>query len=266
MLLSFEDDVLSNQELVGGNKSFSFERSFEFRDVNFGYKERAVTALQNINFGVKKGEMIGVVGPSGSGKTTFVDLCLRLFRPASGALFLDGTPAEDINVHNWRQKVGYVSQDIFLKNETIANNIKFYNDKITEDRMIEAAKVAHIYDFIKTLPKGFDTMVGERGIMLSGGQRQRIVLARVLARDPQILILDEATSALDNESEAAIRKAIENLKGSITLIIVAHRVSTVMGADRLIVFDNGRIIEEGAPLELLKNSESYFYKVSNIKV
>jgi len=266
MLLAFEDDILDNQEPVGGNRVFIFNREFEFRDVNFGYKERAVTALQGINFGVRKGEMVGVVGPSGSGKTTFVDLCLRLFRPASGGLVLDGTPAEDINVHDWRQNVGYVSQDIFLKNDTIANNIKFYNDAITNEKMIEAAKVAHIYDFIKTLPKGFDTMVGERGIMLSGGQRQRIVLARVLARNPQILILDEATSALDNESEAAIRKAIENLKGSITLIIVAHRVSTVMGADRLIVFDNGRIIEEGAPLELLKNSESYFYKVSNIKV
>ena len=221
--------------------------------------------LSNVSFSIKKGEMIGLIGPSGAGKTTLVDILLRLLKPQEGVILLDGKDIAGIAMREWRTNVGYVSQDIFLANDTIENNIKFYDESISRDEIISAVKMAHIYDFIESQPDGFKTVVGERGIRLSGGQRQRIVLARALTRKPQILILDEATSALDNESEVLIQKSIEKLKSKITVIAIAHRLSTVTASDKLFVLDNGKIIEEGNPSELLKNKESYFYKTYNVR-
>jgi len=160
--------------------------------------------------------------------------------------------------------VAYVSQDFFLLQDTIRNNIRFYDESITDDAVWEAAKNAKIDDFIKQSPEGLDTMVGERGILLSAGERQRITIARALARRPEILILDEATSALDNESEAHIKRVIEELKGRLTIIAIAHRLSTIMDSDQLIVLSEGKVVETGTPQELLANTNSYFYKVYSI--
>ena len=152
-----------------------------------------------------------------------------------------------------------------LMNDTIANNIRFYNNSITDKDIESAAKAANIYEFIMKCPDGFNTAVGERGVMLSGGEKQRIIIARVLARKPKLLILDEATSSLDNESEIKIKQAINNLKGKITVFVIAHRLSTIINSDRLLVLENGKIIEEGSPNELLKDKKSYFSKVYNIR-
>ena len=170
----------------------------------------------------------------------------------------------EINTTSWRKNIGYVSQDIFLLSDTIENNIRFYDPSISDQDIADAAKMANIYDVIQDQPDTFRTVVGERGVKFSVGQRQRIVLARVLARKPKILILDEATSALDNESEALIQRALENLKQKMTIIIIAHRLTTVMGCDKLVAIENGRIIERGTPDELLKNTDSYFYRTYNV--
>ena len=163
------------------------------------------------------------------------------------------------------QRRHYVSQDAFLLNDSIGNNIKFYDDDVTEERVVDAAKRANIYDFILKQKEGFGAIVGERGVMLSGGQKQRIALARVLARNPEVLILDEATSSLDNESEALIQKSINDLRSKITILIIAHRLSTIFNVDRLLVLDNGKITEEGTPSDLLKNPDSYFHRIYHLK-
>ena len=209
--------------------------------------------------------MVGLIGPSGAGKTTLVDLILRLLKSSQGSILLDGQNVDLVTIEAWRQNIGYVSQDIFLINDTIANNIRFYDYSITDEQIQTAAKMANIYDFIKFCPQGFDTMVGDRGITISAGQRQRIVIARVLARQPQILLLDEATSALDSESEDQIQQVIKDLRGRVTVLVIAHRLQTVMDCDRLLVLDGGRISEEGSPRQLLKNKDSYFFKMYNIK-
>ncbi|MDP3954720.1 MAG: ABC transporter ATP-binding protein [bacterium] len=253
-----------NKEQSDGEASFNFKNVLEFKDVEFSYDdERGI--LKDVNFSIKKGEMVGLVGPSGSGKTTIADLLLRLFYPGDGRILMDGVDISEINIKDWRSNVGYASQDMFLLNDTIAGNIRFFDGSILESDIISAAKDSNIYDLIKKLPAGFDTPVGERGVKLSMGQRQRVVLARALARKPQILILDEATSSLDAKSEGLIQQAIENLKGKITVIAIAHRLSTVMKSDKLIVLDEGKILEQGSPGELLKNKDSHFYKMYNIR-
>lgn len=262
-VLEYREQSSKASEQDKGRTRFAFERALQFNDVSFAYDE-GHDVLRGVNFSVNKGEMVGIIGPSGAGKTTIIDLLLRLFEPSGGAIALDGKNLSDISMREWRKNVGYVSQDIFLMNDTIANNIKFYDDALAQKDIERAAKMANIYEFIKTCPNGFDTVIGERGIMLSGGQRQRIIIARVLARNPKILILDEATSALDNESEAKIQKVIENLKGKITVLAVAHRLSTLRNSNKLIVLDKGKIVEQGSPSKLLKEKDSYFYKMYNI--
>ena len=264
-ILKYREEMRSQEEEDGGTRPFHFQQRLELQHVHFSYPMHKQSVLQDVSFSMNKGEFIGLIGPSGAGKTTIVDLCLRLYVPESGTILLDGADAKDIRLKEWRQNIGYVSQEIFLLNDTIANNIRFYNDNITKEDIVESSRMANIYDFIETLPEKFNTVVGERGVLLSGGQRQRIVLARVLARRPQILILDEATSALDNESEALIQKSIEGLKGKVTVLAIAHRLSTVMASDRLLVLDKGKIIEEGTPAELLKDKDSYFFKVYHLR-
>lgn len=246
-----------------GTHDFRFNEHLEFNNVVFGYN-RDKEVLSGINFRVKKGEMVGLIGPSGSGKTTVVDLILKLFKPSAGAILLDGKDISEIHTASWRKNIGYVSQDIFLLNDTIENNIRFYDPSISDQDITDAAKMANIYNVIQDQPDTFRAVVGERGVKFSVGQRQRIALARVLARKPKILVLDEATSALDNESEALIQKTLENLKQKMTIIIIAHRLTTVMGCDKLIALENGKIIEQGTPDELLKNTNSYFYKTYNV--
>ncbi|MDO8492713.1 MAG: ABC transporter ATP-binding protein [bacterium] len=259
-----EEESQKYKESREGNDSFVFRKNLEFKDVSFSYNKKT-PVLKQINFSVLQGEMVGLIGPSGGGKTTIVDLILRLFKPEGGTIVLDGKNAETIDLIKWRKKIGYVSQDIFLKNSSIADNIRFYNDSLSDDEIVEAAKMANIYDFVEKLPKKFETTIGERGIMLSAGQRQRIVIARVLAQKPELLVLDEATSALDNESEAEIQIVIEKLKGRLTVIAIAHRLSTIINSDKILILENGQISEHHEPRELLKDENSYLFKVYNIR-
>lgn len=252
---SYEEDT--------GTAAFKFDHSLRFESVSFRY-DTGREVLKKLSFEIEKGKMVGLVGPSGAGKTTCVDLILRLLQPVSGAITLDGIAIKDISLSAWRANVGYVSQDFFLIQDTIRNNIRFYDDSITDEDVWEAARMAHIDEFIRKSPQGLDTMVGERGVRLSAGERQRITIARALARKPQILILDEATSSLDNESEAHIRRVVEELKGKITIIAIAHRLSTIMDSDELIVIQEGEVVETGTPQKLLENTGSYFYKVYTI--
>lgn len=263
-VLSYLDDAAKHKEQVAGTKKFDFKDKLKFQQVGFSYvAEKEI--LSDVSFSVKQGEMLGLAGPSGAGKTTIVDLLLRLFEPKQGKILLDGVDISTIALWEWRTKIGYVSQDMFLINDTILNNIKFYDDSINYDDAIESAKAAGIYEFISHQPNQFETIVGERGLRLSGGERQRIILSRILARKPRVLILDEATSALDNESEALIQRSIEMLRGKITVIAIAHRLSTITNFDRLIILEDGKIIEEGSPQELFKDEKSYFWKMYHLK-
>lgn len=263
-MLEYRDEVIKNKEIDSGTESFKFNDVLEFKNVNFCYNNEKYI-LSDISFAIKRGEMVGLIGPSGAGKTTIVDIILRLFDPIKGEILLNGKNINRIKINDWRKNIGYVSQDIFLKNDTIANNIKFYDNSITDEEMEKAAKMANIYDFIQSCPNKYETVIGERGLLISAGQRQRIIIARVLVRKPQFLILDEATSALDNESETQIQMVINNLKNKITVLVIAHRLSTIINSDRLLVLADGKIIEEGRPQELLDDKNSYFYKVYNIK-
>ena len=263
-LVKFEDEAVLFEEKNHGTLKFAFNDSLEFKDVDFLYQQGG-PVLSGLSFKINQGEMVGLIGPSGAGKTTIVDLILRLFEPTGGKILVDGRDILDIDLRSWRKNIGYVSQDIFLINDTIAENIRFYDPSIGDNEIIEAAKMANIYDFVKNLKNGFNTAIGDRGVMLSAGQRQRIVLARVLTRKPQFLILDEATSALDNESEVQIQKVIENLKGKMTVLVIAHRLSTITNAHKLLALDGGKIVEHGKPEELLKDKDSYFYKINNLK-
>lgn len=244
---------------AGETKPFSFKQNLEFKSVSFSYgADKRV--LSGMSFSIAKGETIGLIGPSGAGKTSVADLLLRLFKPSEGEILMDGNPIEQISLESWRQNIGYVSQDVFLLNASIEENIRFYRPDLSKEAIVEATKQANIHDFIQDLPEGFETKTGDKGVMLSGGQRQRIALARALAGSPELLILDEATSALDSASEKLIQESIRALHGSVTVIIIAHRLSTIEHSDHLLVLDGGRVIEEGSPSELLARPDSYFSK------
>jgi ABC-type multidrug transport system fused ATPase/permease subunit len=263
-VLDYEKELDKNLEKDEATGKFKLDEKLAFQNVHFSYdNDQAV--LKDVSFTIPKGGLVGLIGPSGAGKTTIVDLLLRLHNPQSGRITIDGQDVQNVSLEEWRGNVGYVSQDIFLKNDTIANNIKFYDKDITEEKMIEAAKMANIHDTIQGFAKGYETVVGDQGQMLSAGQRQRVVIARVLARDPRLLILDEATSALDNESEVKIQKVIEGLKGKMTVFAIAHRLSTVRNVDKLLVLEKGIIEESDTPDKLLEDKDSYFYKMYNIR-
>lgn len=262
-VVSYEQTAAGNREMVSGGKPFIFEKNLVFENVSFSYDgQRRI--FEKLSLEIKKGDMVGLIGPSGAGKTTLVDLVLRLFAPGGGRLLLDGRDVREIDLADWRRHIGYVSQDIFLMNDTIANNIRFYNSEITDAQIREAAANANMRDFIESLPAQYETQIGERGVRLSGGERQRVVLARILARKPDLLILDEATSSLDNESEAQIQKVIKNLKGRVTVLAIAHRLSTVMDSDKLLVLEDGQLVEKGEPTALLGDKNSYFFRAYNI--
>jgi ATP-binding cassette, subfamily C, bacterial len=263
-VLDYQQEADEMREKFNIGEPFRFKKSLSFKNVEFSYHENQ-PILKDISFDIEKGEMVGLIGQSGSGKTTIVDLMLRLFNIEKGEILLDGKNIDDIGLKQWRGSIGYVSQDVFLLNATISDNIRFFDKTITNNDITKAAKMANIYDFVQSSPEGFNTVVGERGIVLSAGQRQRVSIARVLARNPQLLILDEATSALDNESEAKIQQVIENLRHKVTVLVVAHRLSTVMNVDKLIAIESGKIIEEGKPKDLLAKKESYFHRLANLK-
>lgn len=257
-------DVLDEEPLIG-NKTDSVRHDIrgdvEFKNVSFGYRPYE-PVLENVNFKVKKGEMIGLVGASGTGKSTMINLIMHLYEVDDGELLIDGKNINDLNTGYYHSQIGVVLQENFLFSGTIYNNIRFAKPDATEEDVIRAAKMANAHDFICKTPDGYNTYVGEHGHNLSGGERQRIAIARAILNNPKLLILDEATSSLDTESEYLIQKALERLTDGRTTFAIAHRLSTLRGADRLIVIDGHQIAEIGTHNELMEKKGIYYRLVT----
>lgn len=227
-----------------------------FQNVTFGYPTRP-NVLTNLSLSIPAGETWAFVGSTGSGKSTLVKLLLRFYEPQSGSILLDGVSTREFNVRDLRRAIGLVSQDVFLLQGSVRENIAYGSPNATEEAITEAARVAEAHDFIEALPQGYDTIVGERGQKLSGGQRQRLSIARAILKSPPILVLDEATSAVDNETESAIQRSLERIVVGRTTILIAHRLSTVRNAHRICVLDKGNIVESGTHEELLQQRGIY---------
>lgn len=221
-----------------------------FKNVCYSYQGNKTYAVKNINLTINANKTVALVGPSGSGKSTLVDLLTGLLKPTEGEILFDKTNLNEIDFRSWRPKIGFVNQEITLFDDSLWNNICLYDDKATEEKLVEICKLANIWDFIKETDNGLYTLVGDRGARLSGGQRQRISIARELYKDPDMLILDEATSALDAESESIIKESIEKLKGKLTVVIIAHRLSTIKQADVVYLMEKGEVIGSGSFDEL----------------
>jgi subfamily B ATP-binding cassette protein MsbA len=246
-ILKTEDKVY----LKNGNVEFEkLQHSIEFINVSFGYTEQQ-TILQDINLSIKCGETTALVGTSGAGKTTLADLIPRLYDPTQGMILVDGIDMRDLDIDSLRRKMAIVSQDTFIFNASVRDNIAYGLADIEEDQLRLVARQANALEFILEMPEGFETKLGDRGVRLSGGQRQRIAIARAMLRNPDILILDEATSALDSVTERLIQESLEELSKGCTVIAIAHRLSTIVSADKIVVLEKGRIIEQGSYQELI---------------
>ena len=243
-------------DVPGARGITGLEREIRFEAVGFEYvPDRPV--LRGISFTVRRGEVIALVGPSGAGKTTLVDLIPRFYDPTGGRILIDGVDIRDIDLRSLRSLMGMVTQEVILFNDTVRNNIAYGAQGSSDDKIIEAARAANAHDFIMEMPMGYDTVIGERGTRLSGGQRQRLSIARAILKNPEILIFDEATSALDTESEILVQEAIDRLLEGRTTFVIAHRLSTVQSADRILVLDDGEIREVGTHAELIGSNGVY---------
>ena len=248
----------------GFQKVSHFQRQIKFDNVSFTY-DNSNKCLDSINLTIDAKTSVGIVGESGSGKTTLVDLITLLHENIKGKILIDGIPSDKIEKENWRNQIGYISQDTVIFDDTIANNISMWDKDLSNklDKLRKVAQQANILDFINSLSEGFDTKVGDRGIKLSGGQKQRLFIARELYREPSILILDEATSALDSKSENKIQKSIENIQGELTLIIIAHRISTIRKVDKIFKLHKGKIIKIESYEKLEKSFATLDSKLSH---
>jgi ATP-binding cassette, subfamily B, bacterial MsbA len=251
-LIAVPNDI---QERPGAREVETVRSGVAYERVSFSYDDRPV--LRDVSLAIKAGEIVAVVGPSGAGKSTLVNLLPRFFDPVSGRLTIDGVDTRDLKLKSLRSLIGIVTQDTVLFNDTVRHNIAYGRSDLPLERVREAAAAAYADEFIMQLPKGYNTVIGESGLRLSGGQRQRLAIARALLKNAPILILDEATSHLDSESEALVQKALYNLMQGRTTLVIAHRLSTVTRADRIVVMESGRIIEEGSHRELLALGGSY---------
>jgi len=237
-----------------------FRHAIEFRDVSFRYNGGDLV-LENVSFTIRKGEVVAIVGPSGSGKSTMADLLPRFYDPTAGSITIDGRDLRSVELKSLRDKIGIVTQETILFNDTVRNNIAYGLELCPMEEIVRAAKAANAHAFVSDMPGGYDSRIGERGVKISGGERQRLALARAILKNPPILILDEATSALDTESELLVQQAIENLMAGRTSVVIAHRLSTIQHADRILVIENGRIVETGRHEELLKNGKGLYRKL-----
>ncbi len=254
-------DIKDKQDAIECN---NVEGNIVFENVSFAYEQKEEPVLHNISLNIKKGETVAFVGMSGGGKSTLVSLIPRFYDVTSGRILLDGIDIRDFKVRSLRDKIGMVFQDSILFSDSVKENILLGKPNATDEEVIAAAKAANAHEFIMNLPNGYDTKVGERGVKLSGGQKQRIAIARVFLKNPPLLILDEATSALDLESEHLIQETLERLAKNRTTLIVAHRLSTITHADRIVLIENGKIVESGTHEELMKKKGSY-YKLFTIQ-
>lgn len=245
---------------VGAVEIKEFKNTISFDHLYFHYDDGDDIVLHDINFEVKKGEIIALVGPSGGGKSTLVDMIPRFYDPTSGRILIDGKDIRDIKINSLRSLMGIVTQETFLFNESVKNNIAYGLDNYPMEKIIEVAKAANAHDFIMQLPEKYDTVIGERGLKISGGQRQRISIARAILKNPEIMIFDEATSSLDNESELLVQEAIERMMINRTTFVIAHRLSTIRNASRILVLDQGTIIQTGTHDELIKEDNGLYRK------
>ncbi len=256
-VLNIIETPLSIVDKPGALARAPFNQPLKFDQINFSYQGRETT-IQDFSYEIPFGRTVALVGPTGSGKSTLVKLLLRFYEVGSGTISIGGVDIQDIALKSLRQGIGYVGQDVFLFSGTIADNIAYgLNRKLSREAVMEAARRAHAHEFILKLPDGYDTVIGERGQKLSGGQRQRISIARAILKDPPILILDEATSAVDNETESLIQKSLEEVRKGRTMIVIAHRLSTIVGADEILVLDQGLLKEKGTHEELMTKNGLY---------
>jgi subfamily B ATP-binding cassette protein MsbA len=254
--MDMEDEV---REKPGAKRMGKFARAIRFVDVSFSYAsaEGSPVVLRGINLEVKAGEVLAVVGSSGAGKSTLVHLIPRFFDVSGGRILIDDSDVRDVTLESLRSQIGIVTQETVLFNDTVRNNIAYGQPHVSQKQVEEAARAARAYEFIRGLPEGYNTMIGERGVRLSGGERQRIAIARAILKNAPILILDEATSALDSESESLVQSALQNLISGRTVFVIAHRLSTVRRADRIVVLENGTIADIGAHEELMQKLGTY---------
>ena len=247
-IMDIKSDI---QDVDNAFKVKDLNSSLSFNDVSFTYGNKDEKVLNNINFKINKGEIFALVGPSGAGKSTLVDLIPRFYDTLSGSIKIDGNDIKELELKSLRSLMGIVTQETFLFDDTVKANISYGVENISDDEIKDASKAANAHEFIKKLPDGYNTIIGERGVSLSGGQKQRIAIARAIVKNPPILILDEATSSLDSESEKYVQSAIENLMSERTVFVIAHRLSTVHNANKILVLENGQIVQEGKHDDLI---------------
>ena len=249
---------------VGSDTDPEFRNQITFDQIYFQYSTDTDPVLRNVCFEIQKNKATAIVGETGSGKSTILDLILGLIHPSEGQILIDNLPLSSLNLRSWRARIGVVDQSITLSGETIEEVIRFGKPHATHEEIQRAAKEAHAHEFIKEMEKGYQTPLGDRGFGLSGGQQQRLALARALIRNPEILILDEATSALDVESEELIRSTLLAIEDRVTVIMVAHRLSTIRNADKVIVVENGKVVEVGS-VNQLRESGGKFSKMWDLR-
>ncbi|WP_440118217.1 ABC transporter ATP-binding protein [Paenibacillus sp. QZ-Y1] len=256
---------LDEQGAAGPIEPLVLKESIECQHVNYRYEGSDTYSLLEVCASIPAKGMTAIVGKSGAGKSTMMDLIMGLVRPESGQIIIDGVPLSEDRLLAWRSSIGYVSQDPFLFHTSIRENLRLVDPDASEEQMWQALQFSSSATFVRKLPQGLDTVIGDRGIRLSGGERQRLVLARAMLRNPSVLVLDEATSALDSENEQYIHEALERLKGHVTIIVIAHRLSTIRTADRVIVLDEGRVIQQGGYQQLSTDPVGTFSKLLNMQ-
>ncbi len=237
-----------------------FNHSIQFKNVSFFYRKETRPALNKVSFSISKGQTVALVGPSGGGKSTLIQILCRFYEVSQGVICVDNTPLPELTLKSWRKTIAMVSQDVYMFNTSVKENIAYGSPGADFSEIINAARMAHAHEFVKQLPQGYETILGERGIRLSGGQKQRIALARAIVKKPDILILDEATNALDPLNEQFIQEALDALRGHCTIIIIAHRLANVLKSDKILVLKDGKIVESGNPQDLLEQ-QGLFYQL-----
>ena len=264
-IYSLLDTEPSIKEIPGATEIEPLKNEIYFNNVCFHYNKNEPPVINNISFSVKAGEMVAIVGPSGAGKTTLVNLIPRFYEVTGGEITIDGIDIRDVTFKSLRSQIGIVTQDTFLFNDTVKNNIAYGRADIPMEQITEAAKAANAHNFIIEMPEGYDTVIGERGVRLSGGQRQRLAIARAILKNPNILIFDEATSALDTESEKLVQEAIDRLVENRTVFAIAHRLSTIQHADKILVLCKGELVQMNNHEELLKQEDGLYKKLHDMQ-
>ena len=255
-IFSIMDSEEFPKEKFGKKQLKKIHGDFEFKNVCFGYKPEQLT-IKNMNFKIKANSTVAFVGKSGAGKSTVFSLLCKMYDINSGDITIDGISIKELDKDSIRGNITIISQNPYIFNMSIKENLRLVKENLTDEEMIEACKTACLDEFVNSLPEGYDTMIGEGGINLSGGERQRLAIARALVQKTEIILFDEATSALDNETQSSIKQAIDNMKNKYTILIIAHRLSTVINSDRILLVEDGTIVDEGTHEELLKNSKTY---------